>query len=239
MKTSNPAFSKDTYTIDIHAGAKMTFSGVMQKTGILLLLVVLSGSYVWNLFTQGANVMGWLWGGLIVGLILAFITIFNKNIAMYTAPMYAVAEGLVLGAISAMMQSVYPGIVFQAVLATFGVAALMLVLYQNRIIQVTGKFMRIMMFALGAVFITYLLGFILGFFGINLPIFGNGPIGILFSVIVAGVAAFMLLVDFAQIEEGVKHGAPKYMEWYSGFGLLVTLIWLYLEILRLLSKLRN
>ena len=117
MKTSNPAFSKDTYTIDIHAGAKMTFSGVMQKTGILLLLVVLSGSYVWNLFTEGANVMGWLWGGLIAGLILAFITIFNKTIAMYTAPLYAVAEGLVLGAISAMMQSVYPGIVFQAVLA--------------------------------------------------------------------------------------------------------------------------
>ncbi len=217
----------------------MTFSGVMQKTGILLVLVFLTASYVWNLFMQGANVTGYLIGGLIVGFILALITIFAKRYAMYTAPLYALAEGFVLGGLSAMFQSMYPGIVLQAVLATFGVAVLMLFLYRSRIIKVSGKFVKIMMIALGAVFLTYIVGFIAGLFGVMLPIFGNGPIGILFSVVVAGVAAFMLLIDFEQIEQGTKLGAPKYMEWYSGFGLLVTLIWLYLEILRLLSKLQS
>lgn len=241
IRAHNPAFSKKSFTetINMHSGARMTYEGTMQKSFMLLLLVVLSGSYVWGQFMDGASPYGWMIGGAIAGFILALVTIFNKKIAMYTAPAYALAQGLVLGGITAVFEVMYPGIAVQAVLATLGVFLLMLMLYKNKIIQVSERFTQIMMFALGGVFLTYLAGMIAGFFGVNFAIFGNGPLGIAFSAVVAGVAALSLLFDFELIEQGVKQHAPKFMEWYASFGLLVTLVWLYIEILRLIAKLRS
>src|SRR5205807_6744561 len=181
-----------------------------------------------------------VFGGAIGGLIFAMVTIFKKSWAPVTAPIYALLEGLVLGGISVMFHLRYPGIAIQAVSLTFGTLLALLIAYRSGVIRVTDKFRLGVVAATGGIALFYILSMMLGFFGVHFnSIFGSGLIGIGFSVIVVIVAALNLVLDFDSIESGARAGAPKYMEWYAAFGLMVTLIWLYMEILRLLSKLRS
>lgn len=242
-RTGNPLLSSKAFTFPgmLDVTDRMTIQGTVFKTFVLLALALATAIWTWRLFfTTGstAAVQPLLIGGTIVGLILAIVTTFKRNWAMITAPLYALAEGLVIGGISALFEASYPGIVIQAVGLTFAVLFALLVLYTSRIIRVTHNFRMIVAGATGAIFLFYLVTFVLGFFGIRIPyIHESGPIGILFSLFVVGLASANLVLDFDFIESGAANGAPKFMEWYAAFGLIVTLIWLYLEILRLLSKL--
>ncbi len=216
----------------------MTVSGTVSKTGILLALVVLGATFTWNL--EGPLAAPLMWGGAIGGLIVALVTIFKKEWAPITAPIYGLLQGLFLGGISAMYNQQFQGIVLQAVMLTFGVMAMMLFLYQSGIIKVTEKFRMGVVAATGGVFLVYIVTFVLGFFGVQVPfIHGSGMMGIGFSLLVVGIAALNLVMDFDSVDRGVAAGAPRFMEWYCAFGLMVTLIWLYLEMLRLLSKLQR
>lgn len=253
MKSSNPALGGQTfehYQPGIQTAGAMTINGTINKTLILLALVVIPAVYVWDMFyasgidteggIQNASIIYWLYGGLFGGLIFAFITIFKKTWAPFTAPIYAILEGLAIGGISAIFEVQFSGIVFQAVALTFGTLFAMLVTYRLGLIKVTEKFRMGVVAATGAIFVVYLLSFVLGMFSINVPfIHTGGTIGILFSLFVVVIAALNLVLDFDFIEKGAEHGAPKYMEWYGAFGLIVTLVWLYIEFLRLLSKLRQ
>lgn len=250
LKSSNPAFGKkafDTYGTDLALTGRMTINGTINKTLILLVLVVVPAVWVWNKFFEaggfeaGSQAVGvWLPVGLIGGLVLALVTIFRKTWAPFTAPVYAIFEGLLLGAISAVMEAQFSGIVFQAVALTFGTLLAMLIAYRSGVIKVTEKFRLGVVAATGAIFLVYLATIVIGFFGVNVPfIHSGGTAGILFSLFVVVIAALNLVLDFDFIERSASQGEPKYMEWYSAFGLMVTLIWLYIEFLRLLSKLRN
>ena len=253
MKSSNPALGGKTfeqYQPGIQSAGAMTINGTINKTLILLALVVIPAVYVWDMFyqsgidteggLQNASLMYWLYGGLFGGLIFAFITIFKKTWSPFAAPIYAVLEGLFIGGISAIFEVQFSGIVFQAVALTFGTLFAMLVTYRLGLIKVTEKFKMGVVAATGAIFVVYLLSFVLSMFSVNVPfIHSGGTIGILFSLFVIVIAALNLVLDFDFIEKGVEHGAPKYMEWYGGFGLIITLVWLYIEFLRLLSKLRQ
>ncbi len=178
--------------------------------------------------------------GAIGGLVTALVTIFVPRVSPFTSPVYAACEGLFLGAISAVFETMYPGIVIQAVGLTVGVLAVMLFLYGTRVIRATEKFKMGVVAATGAVCLVYVVDMVLRLFGIAVPfIHDGGPIGIGFSLVVVVIAALNLILDFDFIEQGVKYQAPKYMEWYGGFSLLVTLVWMYLEILRLLAKMRG
>ncbi|MBV6511106.1 MAG: hypothetical protein FMNOHCHN_00585 [Ignavibacteriaceae bacterium] len=240
---SNPMLNRAFNEGAVRGEGLMTFNGFLNKTFFLLLLVIVPGGLVWNQFYLTgnlSNISGWMIGGAIAGLILAIVTAFFKRIAFITAPFYAIAQGLFLGGISAFFELMYPGIVMQAVMLTGTILLMMLFLYRTGIIKPTAKFMMGVAAATGAVGLVYLASFVLGFFSINIPyIHGNGWIGIGFSAVVIVIAALNLIVDFALVEEGVRNGAPKYIEWYAAFALMVTLIWLYLEILRLMSKLRS
>lgn len=244
IKTSNPALNGRVFQGQpIALDDAMTLDGTVNKTGILLLCSAATAAYAWHVFMQTRNVAelsGLLWIGLIGGLIVAFATIVKQTWAPVTAPLYALLEGLVLGSLSAVLELRFPGIAMQSVGMTFGVLFVMLFLYRARIIPVTQKLRMGIFAATGAVFLFYIAEMVLGFFGIHFGIInGSGPIGIGFSVVVVAIAAFNLVLDFDFIENGVRARAPKYMEWYAAFGLMVTLVWLYLEILRLLSKLRD
>jgi uncharacterized YccA/Bax inhibitor family protein len=246
MRTANPALNEKTFEqFDVYEPARsMTVEGTATKTGMLLVLVVVAAAFTWNLFeTAGAQAaMPWMMGGLFGGLILAFATIFKPTWAAVTAPMYGVAEGLFLGGLSAIVQSRFPQvpIVFQAVCLTFGTLFALLIAYRAGVIRATEKFKAGVFAATGGICLLYIATFVLSFFGVSIPyIHGSGPIGIGFSVVVVIIAALNLVLDFDFIEQGAVHGAPKYMEWYGAFGLLVTLVWLYIEILRLLSKLNS
>lgn len=221
----------------------MTLSGTVNKTGLLLVLTVASAAWTWNRFLAShdpASVGGLLMLGVFGGLICAMVTIFKKEWSPVLAPVYALLEGLVLGGISAMTDLRYPGIAMQAVGLTFGTLFVLLFLYSSRIIHVTQKFRLGVIAATGGIFFFYLVQMILGFFGVHFfSLNGSGPLAIGISLIICAVAALNLVLDFDFIERGVNYGAPKYMEWYGAFGLMVTLIWLYLEILRLLARTRG
>jgi len=242
--TGNPTLNQNTFT-DVSAARgseAMTIGGTVQKTGILLGLVILAASYTWNLYyaNSGASMSGWAMGGAFGGFAIAMVTIFKKTWSPVTAPLYAICEGLFVGAISAIFQSRYGVSVIQAVLLTFGVLAALLGAYQTGIIRASAPFKRGVIAATGGIAIAYFISIILGFFHIQVPfIAGSGPLGIGFSIFCVVIAAMNLVIDFDFIEQGAKAGAPKYMEWYASFSLLVTLVWLYLEILRLLSKLNR
>jgi uncharacterized YccA/Bax inhibitor family protein len=251
MKTSNPALSENTFRNLSGAGyggsadvtGSMTLNGTVNKTGILLILAIATAAWTWHLFLQSrdyADVMPLMLVGLIGGLIFAMITIFKKEWSPVTAPIYALLEGLVLGGISAALELRYPGIAIQAVSLTFGTLFVLLLAYRSGLIKVTQKFRLGIIAATGGIMVFYLLEMLLGFFGIRFAaINGSGVIGIGFSLFVVAIAALNLVLDFDFIERGVQFGAPKYMEWYGAFGIMVTLVWLYLEILRLLSKIRS
>ena len=251
MKTSNPALSNKTFQdlADSRYGgaldltSRMTLNGTVNKTGVLLLCAVATAAWTWHLFMAShdmAAVSLPLLAGTFGGLIVAMVTIFKKEWAPVTAPMYALLEGLALGGLSALFELRYPGIAIQAVGLTFGTLFVMLFLYSTRIIQVTQKFRIGVIAATGGIMVFYLAEMVLGFFGVHFAtVNGSGTIGIVFSLFVVAIAALNLVLDFDFIEQGVSYGAPKYMEWYGAFGIMVTLVWLYLEILRLLSKMRS
>jgi uncharacterized YccA/Bax inhibitor family protein len=221
----------------------MTIEGTINRTGILLLCVLATAFFTWNQFFTSrdpAVVMPYILIGAFGGFIMAMVTIFKKEWSGVTAPIYALLEGLFLGAISATLEVRYPGIAIQAVALTFGTCFCLLLAYRSGLIRATQKFTLGIVAATGGIALIYLVSMVIGFFGIQIPfIFGNGPIGILFSVAVVVIAALNLILDFNFIEQGARQGAPKYMEWYAAFGLMVTLIWLYIEIVRLLTKLRD
>jgi len=242
MRTSNPALNDDVFRGERTAfGEAMTVQGTVNKTGVLLLCVIFTAAWTWNRFLNDPMPATPLIGlGAIGGLIFAFVTIFKRSWAPVTAPVYALLEGLVLGGISVLINLRYPGIAMQAVALTFGTLLALLIAYRSGMIRVTDKFRLGVVAATGGIALFYLLTMIMGLFGVGFgSIFGSGLIGIGFSVIVVIVAALNLVLDFDFIESGARAGAPKYMEWYSAFGLMVTLIWLYMEILRLLAKLRS
>ena len=252
IKTSNPALGENTYrnvsgygygpTID--AAARMTLSGTVNKTAVLLLCALATAAWTWNIYMQAhdpAAVGGLLMIGVFGGLIVSFITVFKKEWSPVTAPIYALLEGLALGGISAMFDLRYPGVAMQAVGLTFGTLFALLLAYKAGLIKVTRTFMLGVVAATGGIMLFYFAQMILSFFHVNFfsSVYGAGPVGIGFSLIVVAVAALNLVLDFNFVEQGVAYGAPKYMEWYSAFGIMVTMVWLYLEMLRLLSKLNS
>lgn len=240
---NDKAFQRAAQYSHADTGELMSVEGAINKTAFMLLLVVASATWVWTRFYQTldlAAVMPYLWTGLIVGLGAALVTIFVPTAARISAPVYALAKGLALGAISAFYEQQLHGIVFQAIGLTLGVLAVMLVLYRTGIIKVTDRFRMIVVAATGGIALFYLVTIVLSFFHVQVPLlYGGGTAAIVFSLFVVGIAAFNLALDFDFIARGTEHGAPKYMEWYAAFGVMVTLIWLYLEILRLLANLRR
>jgi uncharacterized YccA/Bax inhibitor family protein len=243
MRTSNPALRQDLFTkAGMVTGDVMTMGGTVLKAGVLLILMLFTAGWSWSLFSsnQLGTVQTLMIVGALGGLLMAIITIFRKPWAMITAPLYAILEGFFLGGISAFFENSYPGIVIQAVGLTFSTLAGMLLLYQTGVIRATPNFRRGIIIATFGVFALYLVSFIARLFGGNIPyIHDSGLIGIGFSLVVIAIAAFNLVLDFDFIEQGAQMGAPKYMEWYGAFGLMVTLVWLYIEILRLLAKLNR
>jgi len=239
MRSGNPALNVSAFTkVEKPANAaSMTINGTVNKTFLLLFITVFSASWVWE---NPVNFLPFLLPSAIVGMIIAFFTIFKKEWAPATSWIYALIEGLVLGAISAIMEKSYPGIVIQAVALTFGTLFCMLIAYKSKLIKVTENFRLGIVAATGAIALIYIVSIVMGFFGSRIPfIHESGPIGIGFSLFVVAIAAFNLVLDFDFIEKGAEYRAPKYMEWYGAFALMVTLIWLYIEILRLLSKTRR
>jgi len=247
MRTANPALNSKTFDqfgVDFSADKSntMTLQGTVNKTGFLLLILTASGIITWRMAAQGQGAAyPWMIGGAIGGLIFGLITAFKPTAAPYTAPVYAALEGLFLGGISALFEQMYPGIVVQAVALTFGTLGALLLAYTSGLIKPTENFKLGIAAATGAIFLVYMVSMVMNMFGSGGIgfIHDSGPIGIGFSVVVVIIAALNLVLDFDFIESGAKRGAPKYMEWYGAFGLLVTLVWLYLEILRLLAKLRD
>lgn len=246
MQSSNPALTSNTFSGFglISQSQVMTIRGTINKTLILLLMVLLPAAWTWKSFIHaGSNpaaVQSWMMIGLIGGFIFSLVTIFKKEWAPVTAPLYAVMEGLFLGAISALFNSAYPGIAIQAVSLSIATLFIMLVAYQSGWIQATERFKLGVVAATGGIALIYFVSIILGFFNINVPfITGSGLFSILFSVFVVVIAALNFVIDFNFIEQNARRMVPKYMEWYGAFALMVTLIWLYLEILRLLAKLNE
>ncbi len=251
-KSSNPVLQEKVFRKNYTTSSNvMTINGTMNKTAIMLLLVIAGAVYTWNKFFNAvaidpdagaAVVMPWLLVGGIGGFITVLVTVFRPQTSGISAPVYAVFEGLFLGGISAIFEKMFPqeGIVLRAVMLTFAVFLAMLFLYRSRVIKVTRKFMLGVFAATAGIALVYLVSFIGSFFGMNTSfLYGSSNLSIGFSLVVVAIAALNLVLDFSFIENASQSGAPKYMEWYGAFGLMVTLIWLYLEILRLLSKLAS
>jgi len=246
FKSSNPTLQEKSYegTIfqGIGTGQEMTIKGTLNKLGFLLLMMSGSTIFSWSQFNKGSDPMPMLLIGVFGGLALALVMVFKKQWSPYIAPAYAIMEGLFVGTISAMYDYAYPGLPMQAVALTLLVTLVMFLIYRYRIIKVTGRFRMIVVIATAALALFYLVQWIT-YLAMGSPVgsFTNAatPLGIGFSILVVGLASLNLLLNFDTIEKGVEMKASKYMEWYSAFGLLVTLVWLYLEILRLLSKLNR
>lgn len=249
FKSGNPTLSekrfRDTVLDEVVTFENaMTVKGTLQKFGFLMIMVLGTAFYSWREAAGGANTMPLILTGAIGGLVVAIVLMFKKEWSPFLAPAYALLEGLFVGAVSAYYNFAFaakaPFIVMNAVGLTLACAVAMYLLYSFKIIQATQKFKAIVMTATAGIAIFYLLTFILGFFGVSIPFLHEGSLmGIGFSLFVVALAALNLILDFDMIEQGAAQGAPKYMEWYGAFGLLVTIVWLYLEILRLLSKLNS
>ena len=236
MRSGNPALNSKIFTSAAQdASGVMTIEGTINKTAMSLLLLMATASYTW---ANPSSVLMMI--GFIGGLVFALITIFNKTWAPYTVSVYALLEGLALGGISKWFDNQYPGIASQAIFLTFGILAALLLAYRSKLIKPTENFKLGIFAATGGIAILYLISMIMSWFGSPIGfIHSNSTFGIIFSIGVVIIASLNLVLDFDFIEEGAEKGAPKYMEWYGAFGLLVTLIWLYLEILRLLAKLQS
>lgn len=246
FKSGNPVLSEKSFSdtlAHLHE-ERMTVRGTANKFGLLLIMVLGAASFSWSLFSQGYNVMPLAIGSAIAGFIVAIIITFKKTWAPKLALAYALLEGIFIGAISAVFNYAfaesYPGIVMQAVLLTLGTAGAMYGLYHFGIIKATQTFKKVIITATAGIAIFYLIAMMLRLFGVQMPyLHDNSMIGIGISLFIVAIAALNLILDFDRIEEGAAQGAPKYYEWFSAFGLLVTLVWLYLEMLRLLSKLSS
>ena len=236
FRSGNPALSQKTFQdLTKSSGGVMTLDGTVNKTAISLLLLMLAAYYT---FTQ--QNLSLIWPGFIGGFVVALVTIFKKEWAPITVPIYAVLEGLALGGVSAVYAHEYTGIVQQAIFLTFGIFFTLLFAYKTKVIKPTENFKLGVFAATGGIALIYMISIIMSFFGGEIPmIHDSGPIGIGFSLFVVVIASLNLVMDFDFIEEACENSAPKYMEWYGAFGLLVTLVWLYLEILRLLAKLNG
>lgn len=244
MRTSNPTLNDKVFRgLPGALGETMTLEGTVNKTGILLVCAMATAFFTWHLFLQAQSAMAVVplfWAGTIGGFVFALVTAFKKEWSPVTAPIYALLEGLALGGISAMFEVRFPGIPIEAVSLTFGTLFVLLLIYRTGMIRVTQRFRLGVFAATGAIMLFYVAEMILGFFGIHFgAVNGSGAIRIGFSLVIVAVAALNLVLDFDFIERGVQAGAPKYMEWYGAFGLMVTLVWLYLEMLRLLAKFRS
>jgi uncharacterized YccA/Bax inhibitor family protein len=242
FRSGNPALTANTFNEAMaKAGEeRMTVMGTVHKTGLGLLILLLTASYSWGLAVTDPMLNVCLWGGLVGGFITAMIIIFKKHLAPVLTPVYAALEGLFLGAISCQFEMQYGGIVSQAVLCTFGVLAALLMAYQSGLIKPTENFKLGVVAATGGIAIFYIVALLMNMFGGSIDFMtDSSPLSIGISVFVVTIAALNLVLDFDFIEQGAEAGAPKYMEWFGAFGLMVTLIWLYLEILRLLAKLRD
>lgn len=245
MRTSNPILRESAFENDrVSYGERaMTVQGTVNRIFVLLLLCLTTAGYTWRLVLNGSpeQAIPWIMGGCIGGLVFAIVTSFAPRAARFTAPIYALLEGLALGGISAFMESKYPGLATQAVVITFGVLLTMLALYKIGAVRATARFRAGVMAATMGIMLYYVVSLLSGMiFGFSMPlIHDGGPIGIAFTLGVAILAALNLVLDFALIEDGADGGAPQYMEWYAAFGLMVTLVWLYIEILRLLAKLKE
>lgn len=242
MRSGNPALTSDTFAhYRVVSGAEqMTLGGTVNKTALALVILLIAAAYVWNRGAADPSVGAWVMVSVVAGFVIALLTVFKQTWAPFTTPIYAALEGLALGGISVVFEARYPGIVSQAVFLTFGTLGALLLAYRSGVIRATENFKLGVVAATGGIVLMYLLSFVLGFFGVNVPlIHSSGTFGILFSMFVVVIAALNLVLDFDFIEQGVARGAPKHMEWYGAFGLLVTLVWLYLEILHLLSKLQS
>jgi len=246
MRSANPALNAKSFEgmSRVHDNV-MTLSGTVNKTGLLTLILIAAASVPWRQYyadpvgTAGLMQVYSL-GGVLVGLALVFAISFNKHLAPVLAPAYAIAQGVALGAISAFFEAMYPGIVIQAVSLTFGTLFALLAAYKSGLIKATENFKLGVAAATGSLFLFYMASFVLSFFGVEMPlIHSSGPFGIAFSLFAIVIAAMNLVMDFDFIEDACERGAPKYMEWYRAFGLMVTLVWLYIEFLRLLRKLQE
>lgn len=246
LRTANPALNDKAFRNFMAAAgsSQMTLQGAALKSTALLLITIFAAFFTWipmqRADFQTAAILGG--GGMIGGFILALVTVFKREWSPVTAPLYAACEGLFLGAVSALYDLRFPGthIVLNAVILTFGVLFTLLTMYVFRIIRATENFKLGVVAATGGICLAYFATFILSLFGIHVPfIHDSGPIGIGISVFIVIVAALNLVLDFDFIERGAEAGAPKFMEWYAAFGLLVTLVWLYIEILHLLAKLNS
>jgi uncharacterized YccA/Bax inhibitor family protein len=245
FRTSNPALNEKAFRGEMTLGGEaMTLQGTVNKTGLLLLCVVATAAWTWGLAHSPTPEAArpWMIGGILGGLVTAIVTIFKRSWAPITAPLYALLEGLALGGISAFFERSYHGIAAQAVGLTFGVLFVMLIAYKTGVIRATERFKLGVIAATGGIAVFYLVIMLLGLFHVNAGagvLYGHGWLPIGFSLFVVAIAALNLVLDFDMIETGVRMGAPKYMEWYGAFGLMVTLIWLYLEILRVLANSRR
>lgn len=250
FESGNPTLSEKIFSrnIDRSNTEVMTVRGAIQKFGFLLLMVVAGAAYTWKMYFEFKipTMMTLFWVGLIGGLVSALIITFKPSSSKYLAPAYGLLEGFVIGGLSAIVNdqfhAKYPNIVLQAVLLTFGVAFAVFLLYNFRIIQPTQKFKAIIISASVGIGLFYLVYFVLGLFGVNMSFMAwndSSLLGIGINLFVIAIAALSLILDFEQIEVGEKMGAPKYMEWYGAFGLLVTMIWLYIQILKLLSRIAS
>jgi uncharacterized YccA/Bax inhibitor family protein len=243
LRSTNPVLKEKAFAGAIPTGETMTIQGTVNKTGLLLLFVVATAAWTWGLAhseTPGAA-YPWMLGGLVGGLVVALVTIFKKEWSPISAPIYALLEGLVLGGISAIFDKSYPGIAVQAISLAFGVMFVLLLAYKMRIVQATRGFKLGVIAATGGIAVVYLINMVMSlFFHTQMSVlYASTPLGIGISLFVVIIASLNLIIDFDMIETGASMGAPKYMEWYGAFGLMVTLIWLYMEILRLLSKVRR
>ncbi|MCG7855704.1 Bax inhibitor-1/YccA family protein [Flavihumibacter sp.] len=246
FKSGNPTLSEKRFDMSLTGDLSdtMTEKGTMNKFLFLFFMVMASAVFTWNAFNQGVNVFPWMIGAAIGGLILALVISFKPKLGPYLAPPYGLLQGVFVGGLSATFSNAFattaPGIVMQAVALTFGTVLAMFILYRTGIIKATQKFKSIVFTATAGIAIFYLIAFVLRLFNINIAFLHEGSLmGIGFSLFVVAIAALNLILDFDMIENGVAKGAPKYMEWFAAFGLLVTIVWLYIEMLRLLGKLNS
>lgn len=246
-RSSNPALRSailEKAQADIAAGGSVaTMNGAISKTAILLGVLLASAGYIWW-WIQGqqevANLNVLMVAGVLGTLVLALVTIFVPRIAPYTAPIYAASEGVLLGALSGLIEQKFSGVPMMATLLTFGVLAAMLVLYRTGVVKVTRRFVTVILGMMLGIAACYLISLLLALFGIYVPmVYGNGPTAIVFSVFVVGVASFSLMIDFEAIVDFARNEQPKYFEWYAAFSLLIGLVWLYIEILDLLIKIKS
>ena len=244
-RTGNPGLNEKTFASLPRLGIGvegMTLKGTIDKSFLLLIVLMVAALWPWSQMTNGdiQAVSSTMMLGFLGGLVLALVISFKVTLAPYLAIPYAALEGLAVGGLSALLEQRYHGIAIQAVALTFGVLAVLLVAYRMRLIRVTAQFRAMVIGATGGIFLLYLATWVLSFFHVSVPVlYAASPLGIGISLVIVAVAALNLVLDFDLIERGVAGGAPKYMEWYSAFALIVTLVWLYIELLRLLSKVRR